>query len=242
MRSGLMRKLLGAAAVLSCASGAVAGAISVSPTRVALSVRHPVATLEVRNEGADTVTIQMERMAWTQSAGEDVYTASASLIATPTVFELAPHSSQVLRIALREGLPRNGELAFRLYATEVQTPLSPDAGPELQMSLRIGVPIFAESSDGDSRLEGALMADPSGRLTVRLRNAGGHFTRAMRLEIQDQQGSVLWQSRSAAYVLAGGEYRWPIDAHAGSLAASEKLRLSVVTETGVQSLDVQRSP
>ncbi len=100
--------------LLGCTVGcaAVAGAISVSPTRIELSARHPIATLEVRNEGADTITVQLERLAWTQPNGQDAYSADAALIATPTVFELAPHGSQTLRVALRDGASKSTERAL----------------------------------------------------------------------------------------------------------------------------------
>jgi fimbrial chaperone protein len=216
---------------------AFAGAISVSPTRIELSARHPIATLDVRNEGADTVTVQLERMAWSQSDGKDSYSSSAGLIATPSVFELAPHGSQTLRIALRDGVSKTIEQAFRLYVREIPS-AQPQAGTGLQMALRIGVPVFAETADSSSRLGGEILVRP-GKAEVRLRNAGGHFARALGVSIRDSAGTVLWQTRQPAYLLAGGEHLWPIDS---ALPANQALRLSIVTETGVEDIDATMSP
>ncbi len=229
--AGLLGSVLGGAAL--------AGALSVSPTRIELSARHPIATLEVRNEGADTVTIQLERLAWTQPDGQDVYSADTSLIATPTVFELAPHGSQTLRVALRDGIATSTERAYRLYASEVPA-AQPISGSGLQMALRIGVPVFAASAASKSRLEGEILAQP-GKRAVRLRNVGGHFTRAREITVRDSAGAVLWQTNQPAYLLAGGEYVWSVDS-VPPFTAGERLQLSVITETGVENLDARLSP
>lgn len=223
-------------------SGAAsAGALSVSPMRIELSARHPVATLEVTNEGADPITVQLERMAWSQAAGEDSYSASAALIATPSVFELAPHEHQVLRLALRNPAVGGAERAFRLYAAEVPV-AQRFASTGLQMALRVGVPVFACSGEGEARLDGEIATGADGRLTVLLRNSGTHFARAVSLELQDAVGHSLWNGRAPAYVLAGGEHRWPLDLSASALPADMPLRLSVQTEHGVQIVDARRSP
>lgn len=218
-----------------CASTAMAGAISVSPTRIELSPRHPIATLEVRNEAADPVTVQLERMAWTQSEGQDAYAASAELIATPPVFELAPHGSQVIRVALRPGIAASMERAYRLYACEV-----PAAGPPavsgVRMALRIGVPVFAGPADSAARLAGQIQAQPDGRMAIRLQNTGGHFTRALSVALHDPAGAVVWESHSPSYLLSGGDHLWWVD-HAAKVSSSEPLRLSVVTETGTVNID-----
>jgi fimbrial chaperone protein len=229
--------LLGAAFA---AGPAVAGAISVSPMRIELSVRHPVATLEVTNEGADPVTIQLERMAWTQADGEDFYTASAALIATPSVFELAPHARQVLRIALRDRTAMTAERAYRLYAAEVPV-MQNLAATGLKMSLRVGVPVFVEPRDGESHLEGEILTQPGGRPAVLLRNTGNHFVRAQSVEILDTHGRTLWSGRLPSYLLAGGEHLWQLDLEK-ALPADMPLRLSIRTESGDQVIDARRSP
>jgi fimbrial chaperone protein len=217
-----------------------AGALSVSPMRIELSARHPVATLQVTNEGADAITVQLERMAWTQADGEDFYTASGALIATPSVFELAPHTHQVLRIALRDRSNLSAEHAYRLYAAEVPV-IRNLAATGLQMSLRVGVPVFAESSDAESRLDGEIIIQPGGRPAVLLHNTGRHFVRAQSVEILDTHGHALWSVRVPSYLLAGGEHLWQLDL-AKSLPSDMPLRISVQTEAGEQIIDARRSP
>lgn len=232
-----IRRILAALVCASIGCKASAGAISVSPTRIELSARHPIATLEVRNEGEDTMTVQLERLAWSQSDGQDSYSSSAGLIATPPVFELAPHGSQTLRVALRNGGSKTLEQAFRLYVCEIPA-AQPPAGAGLQMALRIGVPVFAETAETGSRLDGEILAR-AGKTELRLRNTGAHFARALGVSIHDSAGTLLWQTRQPAYLLSGGEHLWPIDS---ALPTTQGLRLSVVTETGVENIDALMRP
>jgi fimbrial chaperone protein len=219
---------------------AVAGALSVSPMRIELSARHPVATLEVTNDGADPITIQLQRMAWTQADGEDFYTASVALIATPSVFELAPHAHQVLRIALRDRSTMTAEHAYRLYAAEV--PAIRNLGSTgLQMSLRVGVPVFVEPRDGESHLDGEIIARPGGRPAVLLHNTGSRYIRAQWLEILDTHGRALWSGRLPSYLLGGGEHLWQLD-QTKALPTDMPLRIAIHAETGEQVIDARRSP
>jgi fimbrial chaperone protein len=225
---------------LACAGPLLAAAITVSPTRIELSAQRPVATLEVRNEGNESVTMQLERTAWTQEGGVDVYSSSAALIATPSVFELAPHGRQVLRVALRDGSPRTEERAYRLYADEVS--VSELASSGLRMALRIGIPVFAVPAAGAPRLNASVDARADGGAVISLRNDGSHFTRAIRVQATDSSGAVMWQSPSPAYLLARGEHRYLVDDGAAPLLRNPVLQLSIVTETGVERIEAQRRP
>jgi fimbrial chaperone protein len=229
------------AAVVGLAGGVpvLAAAITVSPTRIELSAHHPVATLEVRNEGDESVTMQLEKTAWTQEGGVDVYSSSAALIATPSVFELAPHGSQILRIALRDP-SRTDERAYRLYADEVSVSALTSTG--LRMALRIGIPIFAVQATGMPRLNASVDADSGGGAIISLRNDGSHFARAIRVQATDPSGAVLWQSPSPTYVLAKGEHQYRVDTDAAALLRSPSLQLSIVTETGVERIEARRRP
>ncbi len=217
-----------------------AGSLTVSPTRIELSARHPVATLEVTNDGADVITVQLDTLAWTQAAGADRYVESAALIATPAVFDLAAHASQVLRVALREPGSAEGR-AFRVYASEVP-PARLQEGAGLQMVLRVGVPVMVEGAagSGSPRLTGTVQQRPDGPPALRLRNAGTRFTRVLGLELRNAAGAVLWRSRTAAYLLADGEHDWPLDD--ALRPAGGPLQLSITTESGGEHIDLDSIP
>ncbi len=239
---GCLRRLAGALGcaalgLAACGGTAQAGALAVSPTRIELSSRSPVATLDVRNDGDEQVTLQVERVAWTQPDGSDQYVPSSAFIATPTVFDLAPHSGQLLRIALRDK-GASAEQAYRVYVSEVR-PASSAMGTGLNMALRIGIPIFVEPTEGTAQLAGDIHGT-AGAVVLRLRNDGARFTRALGIEMRNEAGTVLWQTRNPGYLLAGGQHDWPLDALASPAGA--RVKLAVTTEHGVEHVDMRLPP
>jgi fimbrial chaperone protein len=216
-----------------------AGALTVSPLRLELSARHPVATLDVRNEGPAPVTIQLERVAWTQPQGEDLYTASNALIATPSVFDLAPAATQTLRIALRDGAAAAGERAFRLYVRELPSSLDPDQ-EGLRMALRIGIPVFLEVAGTRPNIVAGIRVAAPGKLELRLRNDGPHFSRAFGLQLRDATGGLIWSEKLPTYLLAGSEHRWSIDT--GTSPVNSPLTISIDTDAGTQHLEAPVNP
>jgi fimbrial chaperone protein len=224
-----------------CACSALAGAISVAPIRVELSAAHPVATVEVRNDGDSTATIQLEKLAWSQTQGKDVYETTAALIATPTVFSLAPHGRQVLRVALRDSEWNRQPAAYRLYVTEVLDEQQA-AGSGLQMALRLGIPVFAVPHGADAKLEGALFTQADGSTAVVLRNSGRRFTRALGIAACDSTGAVLWRTQNAAYLLAQGEHAWSVDEASSPSVQHAAQRLMVSTDGGSREIELPSSP
>ena len=216
-----------------------AGAITVSPLRLELSAKHPVATLDVRNEGTAPVTIQLERVAWTQPQGEDLYTASNALIATPSVFDLAPSATQTLRVALRDGVTSGAERAFRLYVRELPSSLDPEQAG-LRMALRIGIPVCLEITGAQPNLAAEIRVPAPGKPELRLRNDGPRFTRAFGLQLQNPSGGLLWSDRTPTYLLAGSEHRWSIDTGVSQL--NSPLKVAIDTDAGTQHLEAPVNP
>ena len=236
------RRRVAVAAWLALASADVwAGAITVSPIRVELTPRRAVATLEVRNEGDEFVTVQIEKMDWTQPDGSDTYGASTALLATPTVFELPPHGSQTLRIGIRDPEASGSERAFRLYAAEVPSNDQAD-GDGLHMALRIGIPIFVEPASGSPRLVSELTQVADGKLALRVRNSGTRFTRTISVELQNAAGKTVWRDAHPTYLLAGGEHVWTFDSSSIAAPAAERLQLLVVTEDGHERIATSLAP
>lgn len=214
-------------------AGARAGAITVSPLRVELNARHPVAALDVSNESDDPVSVELERFAWSQAGGEDLYTESGELIATPTVFDLPPHGTQTLRVALRSP-SGTGEQAFRLYARELPRPsVVRESG--LQIALRIGIPVFFVNPSGKPQLKAATLPGDPGKLQLRVNNAGARYTRVLGIDIKDAGGTLVFHSTSPVYLLAGGEHVWPVEI--GAAQAAGALQVALRTENGTERIE-----
>lgn len=196
-----------AALVAACWSTVAAGAaIELNPVRLALSHAQPVAALTVRNAGAAPVVLQLKTMAWTQEDGEDRYTPTGELLATPPIFTLAPGAAQTVRVGLRREPDARRELAYRLYLHEVPGTAEP-TGTGVRISLRLGVPVFV-SPPGEAapRLHWGLERAPDG-VWLHARNEGNAHVRVAQFSLAaDGESPIAHQN--PVYILPGHERRW----------------------------------
>jgi fimbrial chaperone protein len=197
-----------AALVLPFAAGA--GSLRVGPTRIDLSPRHPVVTLEVQNTGDAPTLVQADALSWIQDAGEEALDATSELVATPLVVSLAPGETQKIRVGLREPNRAPAERAYRVLVSEVNPTFLTSAG--LRFAVRISVPVFAASDDSPVRVP----SEPStlswrvrqgnpGCERVQVENSSTRHDRILRATLLGQNGEVLWQSDTPEYLLAGAQ-------------------------------------
>src|SRR5450759_1169209 len=79
---------------------AVAGTFQVTPVRVELSAQQSTTALTVSNNGSDPVVVQLQTSAWAQENGNDQYSSTDDLIATPPIFTIQPGANQIVRIGM----------------------------------------------------------------------------------------------------------------------------------------------
>lgn len=118
-----------------------AGSFTVNPVRLALSLAQKTTAVEVTNTGRQATVVQAVLKRWVQRGGENIYTATKDLLATPPIFNIAPKDSQIVRVGLLKQPGERIERAYRLFLTEV--PPAPHSGfVGLQVALRVSIPIF----------------------------------------------------------------------------------------------------
>src|SRR5215467_8358841 len=113
-----MRSVIWTTVLVATCVAAWCGSVAVSPVRVQLTDRERAAVITVENQSAVARVYQIETVAWTQSAGEDVYSPTHDLIAVPPVFQLAAGHKQIVRLGtqLRQSAR---EQAFRVFVQEL---------------------------------------------------------------------------------------------------------------------------
>ncbi len=232
MMNLLKRSVLWSAALLAAAPLITsAGSFQVSPVRVQLTPSSPTAAINVRNESqTDSVILQLRAMDWKQEAGEDVYTASTELIATPPIFTIPPGGTQTVRVGLRKTVQTDIQQTFRLYLTEIP-PAPKDGFQGLQVALNIGIPIFVapKSLSGTPPVWRASLT-PDGKLALSATNASNAHVQILDAQIYDEKDSIaVAVLTEPKYILAGQSTRW-------QLALTRKpvgmMRLTVRTDGG----------
>jgi fimbrial chaperone protein len=223
--------------------GALAGALRVGPTRIDLSVKHPVVLLEVQNV-SDTATLaQIDTFTWAQEGVGEVLLPTTDLIATPLVLNLAPGETRFVRVGLRQPGRTDSERSYRLFVREV--PPAFVSGTGLQFALRIGVPVFALPVEGgraapvgvSSELSWRWLPDIQRCMTVQIFNPAPRHERVLTAEMLSRSGEVLWRAADPAYILAGSRRTLPPALCPPSIAEAATLRLQM--ESGTLNLPVE---
>ena len=222
---------LGLASLLASPMPVLAGSFSVNPVRVDLSAKQPVASVTVRNDGAEPTVVQLELMGWGQADNNDVYDSTSELLATPPLFTVPPGGSRVVRIGLRRRPDPLHELTYRLYLQEVPPPMDADFRG-MRTTLRVGVPVFvAAISQTVPDLKWTTVAEPDGKIKLGLTNSGSEHIKIADLELTADSGGPHSSGvqRVATYVLPGQKREWLLQMD-GPVAPGSKVRIKAHTD------------
>lgn len=199
--------------LMASAGTAWAGSFQVSPVRLELTNARTTTTVDITNTGAQATVVQAVLRKWTQKGGEDVYTATRDLIATPPIFKISPKESQVVRVGLLVPPARHEETAYRLFLTEV--PPAPRPGfVGLQVALRVSIPIFVAPLTGQAapKLAWHLRHVGQDKIELIAVNQGTGHTRVTGLSLgASAHGPALAQVKTDnGYVLPHAEHIWSV--------------------------------
>lgn len=210
----------------------------VSPIRVELSAARPSMALSVQNDSDESLVIQAQSVAWSQSDGEDVYDHTADLIVTPAIFTVPPRSSQVVRVGLRRPVISASEISYRLALQEIVGPTQ-EAVDGVQMLLRIVLPVFVKPAGpvaANLKWEARLSAD--NRLTIGTQNQGNAHIQIYSYKLLDVDSKrPLATQPTPAYVLPGQGMHWELKPETKLPVTAGKLRL--VASTDADEIDAE---
>ena len=92
------RGLLAAAVALALPGAAVAEGLRVSPVTLDIPAPGAAATLTLRNEGRQPITVQARSFRWTQSGGQEQLRRSGDVVISPPATRLPPGATQTIRV------------------------------------------------------------------------------------------------------------------------------------------------
>jgi fimbrial chaperone protein len=213
-----------------------AQALSVTPVNVFLSPGQRATTLTVSNTAEKEISTQIRAYAWNQKDGEDQLTASETVVASPPLATIAPGSSQVIRLLLRQP-PAGRECTYRILVDQIPPPVVPGV---VSMVLRLSIPVFAQpATRAVAHLQFHLERD-SAKVYLVGRNDGLRHEVIRDIVLITSDGRKLKEETGASpYILAGATRRWPIAAQGPLPLPSETLHLTAHAEAGSINQQVQ---
>jgi len=186
-------------------SGAWAGSFQVDPVRLELRHDGKVASLSIRNLDTQPVAIRIATYRWTQQEGEDVYSETSDLIASPPIFTIPPNGRQIVRIGPRAGRATG---AYRIIVEEIPRPSAPGS-TAIQVALRVNLPLYV-LAPGKARphLSWSAWRNRDGDVIVEGRNTGARYGQVLGLAAVDAAGRETLLSSQMGVVLPGSARRW----------------------------------
>ncbi len=238
------------AACLLFPSVVVAADISVMPVGLTLSGQQDRQAITVTNQGKERVTMQVDKVVWTQLDGQDKYAPTQDLLVNPPLFSILPGRSQVLRVGLIR--PPNGdkEAAYRLFLREVPfglgdgASLKSDDNGQVRMLLEIRLPIYVAPTKIVRAQEWHAQRNLDGSIALDVVNTGNvHLVVGeLKLFLADAVAGdpPLSFTKTSSAVLPGQSRRWEIPL--GQPLTSQRIVLEVATDRGRQKvpLDLAR--
>jgi fimbrial chaperone protein len=236
MPSSSLRVVLACAAVIVAAPGARAADLSVSPVLVELASGGETALLTIENVGRNATRFEVKAFAWAQdSAGQMKLLPSKDLFVYPPLVELAPGEARNLRVGTSA---TQGEIerAWRVSVEEMPRADAPQAGTQIRVLTRIGLPVFlAPRGAAQARGEIAFVSRDGKRIAFSLRNTGNVRLRplSVKLALVSATGQPVFEKRlDAWYVLARDEVRYDVEVPADACAKAAEVIVTAALEAG----------
>lgn len=219
------RALLAAAGALAVAlMPAVAPAIGrfdVKPVIVNFGPGATSASVEFTNAGEAAQELEIGVRSWTRSDGGDDGEPTEDLVASPSIFIIAPGQTQLVRLGPARELSGTVERAYRLVATEVPS-ASSDGSVQTLLRMRLPVFIAPHAIEAGPLAWNVTRAGPT-RLLITTKNDANVHKRIRSLRVT-VGGRVVFDEIVAAYVLAHQSRQWsvPLDSRDGAPAVTAR--------------------
>jgi fimbrial chaperone protein len=205
-----------------------AGSFEVNPVGVTLSGTRSTGVVTVTNASDSLTVVQLQVVGWSQEKGEDVYTPSRNLLATPPIFTLPVGGQQTVRLGLMSKPDAKLETAYRLFLQEV-TPPSESGVQGLQVLLRVGIPVFVEpAGDAAPEVHWSARRLSATQISVEAVNEGSAHIQIEKLKL-NVNAEVKPLAERLGYILPGQRASWFFKLPA-PLAAGASLLLTADTD------------
>ena len=219
--------------------------LQISPVSISFQPGQNAAGIQLQNNGDTPLYGQVRVYAWDQRNGVDDLTPTTQLVASPPVIEVAPNSTQTIRLVRRAGAqgaaPAGAaEQTFRILIDEL--PRGDSQQGNVAIRLQYSVPAFVLPADGQAapKLEWSTF-QRDGAWHLRAFNAGTLHAQIGATSVRIGERDVELSKGLLGYALPGRAREWalPPDVAAG-MPASLGIQATVNTRPQSASAAVAR--
>ena len=237
-----MRKLVGLIAatvlVLSLFNVEEGGTstFNVSPLKILLSGKSSSALLEIANQSAEPLRLQLSISSWDQSpAGEMVLGATEDIVLFPSLMTVEAGEKRKVRMGMVG--PRSvSEKSYRIVVEELPPlKLTPSDGGQIRVLTRMTIPVFLEPSKVVSSGQIAGLTLQNATASFEIRNTGNTHFSAQHIQLvgvgTDGQ-PITKRDIDGWYILAGGSRRYDVRLSAKDCRSLKTITVEAQTDAG----------
>jgi fimbrial chaperone protein len=226
------------AALCLCAVPAHAANLQISPVSIAFQPAQAAAGINLQNFGDAPLYGQVRVYAWDQKDGVDVLTPTADVVASPPIIEVAPGSTQTIRLVRRGGAEAGAERSYRILIDEIPRG---DAGSGVAIRLQYSVPVFvAPSAAAAAPALAWSLARVNGDVVLRATNAGTLHAQVGATRVRTAGGQDIEVSKGLlGYALAGRTREWKLPQ---DKADALKGKMTVITTVNTREESLPLAP
>lgn len=214
--------------------------LGITPVAVHMSGATNRATVNVVNSGNESVTMQVEAIAWNRVNGVDQDGETSDVMVNPAVFTIEPGESQIIRVGLRKPSDKAVESTYRLVLREVPVANAvATPGTNVRVLVAMRIPIYVAPPQVQRDEKWKVATDGKGNLSVKLANGGNVHYKIGGIKVRPgsdntatpiavtTEGGVVFPGETRTFVLKPSQ---PVSAQSGTL--------EVFTDTGPQYIPV----
>src|SRR5687767_11493520 len=101
--------------IIAAAPPVSAGSFQVNPVNLVMPTGRNATSVTIKNSDTSPVAVRVLAYRWTQQDGQDVYSETSDVIASPPIFTIGAGQTQLVRVGLRK---RDSSKAYRVIVEE----------------------------------------------------------------------------------------------------------------------------
>lgn len=205
----------------------------VAPIRLDLDRINKSGSITISNDGEEKLNVQLKAYEWAQDGqGKDRYSETSDIIFLPKIATIDKKGEQVVRVGIK--LPATAqEKTYRLFVEEIPQPRKDQAGTNIAIAIRFGVPIFSKPLKEEAKGEIAKLELAKGVANVTVSNAGNtHFHIAtITLRGKNAAGeAVFTKELSGWYLLSGVSRLYSVQIPPDDCSRASRLEVEIKTD------------
>ena len=214
--------------------------LQISPVSISFQPGQNAAGIQLQNNGDTPLYGQVRVYAWDQRDGNDALSPTTQLVASPPVIEVAPNSTQTIRLVRRPGAQGAAEQTYRILIDEL--PRGDSQQGNVAIRLQYSVPAFVLPADGQAapKLEWSTF-QRDGAWHLRAFNAGNLHAQIGATSVRIGGRDVELSKGLLGYALPNRAREWKLPADVASgLPAPLAIQATVNTRPQSASAAVAR--